>query len=383
MNRILAQCLKELNQFRRDRLTVALALILPLGMLLIYGYAIRLETKNIPLSIQDFDNSFLSRNYVERLYATNQFVPAPTIISAPTAAIDRGVAKAVLVIPPNFSRQIKSNKSIDVQVLVDGTDVNNARVIQNSIRATTNFFLESDNFQSSTQSPVHLRKTKVPAGDRWSITTRTRLWFNPGRKESLYIVPGIYGVIFWVFPSMLTAIAMVREKEQGTIIQVYASDLSASEWLLGKGLAYLLVALAETLVVMVVSVVLFQLRLQVEPIPLIVGTLTFLAASVSFGLLVGTRASNQTAAVQGTAIAGFLTAFLLSGFIYRLENIPFPLSLISNIIPARYYIVVTRDAFVRGTGWAGVWYVPLIVGLIGFLIFMAATRNLKRMQLPD
>jgi len=367
MKRILAQCLKELNQFRRDRLTVALALILPLGMLLIYGYAIRLETKNIPLSVRDFDNSYLSRSYVERLYATNQFVPAPTIDSSPTAAIDRGVAKAVVVIPPDFSRQIKSNKSVDVQVLVDGTDVNNARVIQNSIRATTNFFLQSNHLQPSTQK----------------VTTRTRLWFNPGRKESLYIVPGIYGVILWVFPSMLTAIAMVREKEQGTIIQVYASDLSAVEWLLGKGLAYLLVAIAEALVVMSVSVVLFGLRLQVEPIPLIIGTLTFLAASVAFGLLVGTRASNQTAAVQGTAIAGFLTAFLLSGFIYRLENIPFPLSLISNIIPARYYILITRDAFVRGTGWAGVWYVPLIVGLIGFLIFMAATRNLKRMQLPD
>jgi ABC-2 type transport system permease protein len=367
MKRIVAQCLKELNQFRRDRLTVALALILPIGMLLIYGYAIRLETKNIPLSVQDFDNSPLSRSYVERLYATNQFVPAPTVSYSPTAAIARGVAKAVVVIPPDFSRQIKSNKSIDVQILVDGTDVNNARVIQNSIRATTNFFLQSNNLQPSTQK----------------VTTKTRLWFNPGRKESLYIVPGIYGVILWVFPSMLTAIAMVREKEQGTIIQVYASDLSASEWLLGKGLAYLLVALAEALAVMSVSFVLFGLRLQVEPIPLIIGTLTFLAASVSFGLFVGTRASNQTAAVQGTAIAGFLTAFLLSGFIYRLENIPFPLSLISHLIPARYYILVTRDAFVRGTGWTGVWYVPLIIGLIGGVIFLAATRNLKRMQLPD
>jgi ABC-2 type transport system permease protein len=102
MNRILAQCLKELNQFRRDRLTVALALILPLGMLLIYGYAIRLETKNIPLSVQDFDNSYLSRSYVERLYATNQFIPAPIINSSPTTAINRGIAKAVVVIPPTF-----------------------------------------------------------------------------------------------------------------------------------------------------------------------------------------------------------------------------------------------------------------------------------------
>lgn len=367
MKRILTQCFKELNQFRRDRLTVALALILPLGMLLIYGYGVRLEAKNIPLGVQDFDNSPLSRGYVERLYATNQFIPTPTVSSSAITAIDRGVAKAVVVISPDFSRQIKSNKSVDVQVLVDGTDVNNARVIQNSIRATTNFFLQSNNFQSSTQI----------------LSAITRIWFNPGRKESLYIVPGIYGIILWVFPSLLTAIAVVREKEQGTIIQVYASDLTAKEWLLGKGLAYFLVALAETLVVFSVSIVLFGLRLQVQPIPLITGTLTFLAASVSFGLFVGSRVSNQTAAVQGTASVGFLSAFLLSGFIYRLENIPFPLSLISNLIPARYYILVTRDAFVRGTGWAGIWYVPLIIGLIGGVIFMVATRNLRRMQLPD
>lgn len=367
MKKIWNQCVKELAQFRRDRLTMALALILPVGMLLIYGYAIRLETKNIPLSIQDFDNSPLSRSYVERLYATNQFIPTPTVSSSPTVPVDRGIAKAVVVIPPDFSRQIKSNKSVDVQVLVDGTDVNNARVIQNSIRATTNFFLQSNNLQPSTQK----------------VITRTRLWFNPGRKESLYLVPGIYGVIFWVFPSMLTAIALVREKEQGTIIQVYASHLSATEWLLGKGLAYLLVALAEALIVMVVSVLLFGLSLQVEPVPLIVGTLTFLAASVAFGLFVGTRASNQSGAVQGTAIAGFLTAFLLSGFIYRLKNIPFPLSLVPNLIPARYYILVTRDAFLRGTGWAGVWYLLLIIALFGFVLFMMAVRNLQSMQLPD
>jgi ABC-2 type transport system permease protein len=367
MNRILTQCLKELNQFKRDRLTVALALILPLGILLIYGYAIRLEIKNIALGIQDFDNSFLSRAYVERLYANNQFAPAPIGTLAPKTAIARGVAKVVVVIPPDFSRHLKSNKSVSVQVLVDGTDVNNARVIQNSLRATTNFFLQNHQLQPKTQK----------------VTTQTRLWFNPGRKESLYIVPGIYGVILWVFPSMLTAIAMVREKEQGTIIQVYASDLSAREWLLGKGLAYLLVALAQALVIMSVSAILFGLRLRVEPMPLIIGTLTFLAASVSFGLLVGTRARNQTAAVQGTAIAGFLTAFLLSGFIYRLENIPFPLSLISYLIPARYYILITRDAFLRGTGWAGVWHGPLIISLIGGLFFMAAIGNLKQMQLPD
>ena len=180
---------------------------------------------------------------------------------------------------------------------------------------------------------------------------------------------------------MLAAICVVRENEQGTAIQVYASDLSSTEWLLGKCLAYWLVAIAEAIIMMMVSVILFDLRLQTGAIPLLLGTGVYLAAAVSFGLLVGARSGNQNGAVQGTAIVGFLTSFLLSGFIYRLENIPFPLSLISNIIPARYYILLTRDAFVRGAGWSSIWYVPIIVGLIGLVLFKAATRTMQRMQL--
>lgn len=369
MKRVLSQCVKELNQFRRDRLTVALAFILPVAVLLIYGYAIRLEAKNIPLSIQDFDNSFYSRTYVARLFATNQFEPAPLNSSNPAASIDRGAAKATVVIPPDFERRIKAHQPVTVQALVDGTDVNNARIIQNSLRATTQFFLRSSGLVSEER--------------RSPINAQVRLWFNPGRKESLYIVPGIFGVILWVFPSMLAGIAMVREKEMGTIIQVYASDLSATEWLLGKELAYLIVGLGEALVVMIIAVLLFGLQIRGDPTTLLVGTVIYLAASVAFGLLVGARAGNQTGAVQGTAIAGFLTALLLSGFIYRIENIPFPLSLLSNIIPARYFIEITRDVFVRGTGWIGIWYAPLMILLIGGFFFHTATRILKRMQFSD
>ncbi|MEO1389015.1 MAG: ABC transporter permease [Cyanobacteria bacterium J06634_6] len=369
MKRVWSQCIKELNQFRRDRLTVALAFLLPLAMLLIYGYAIRLEAKNIPISIQDFDNSALSRTYVERLFATNQFLPAPLIDGNPIASLDQGLAKATVIIPPDFAKQIKSRQPVTVQALVDGTDGNNARIIQVSLRATTRFFMRSSNL--------------VPAGAQPPIQANVRLWFNPGRKESLYIVPGIFSVILWVFPSMLSGIALVREKEEGTVAQVYASDLGATEWLLGKELAYVMVGLGEALVVITVAVVLFGLRIQGDFTTVLVGTVVYLAASVAFGLLVGARASNQTGAVQGTAIAGFLTALLLSGFIYRLENIPFPLSLLPNAIPARYYVEITRDAFVRGTGWIGVWYGPLAIGFIGFLCFCVAARILGEMQFDD
>jgi ABC-2 type transport system permease protein len=366
IKRVLSQAKKELAQFRRDRLTVALALILPLGMLLIYGYAIRLEAKNIPLSVQDFDNSPLSRTYVERLFATNQFIPTPLAGRSPLSSLDQGTAKATVVIPPNFGRDVEES-STTVQVLVDGTDVNNARVIQSSIRAVTNFFIQS------------LPGRQRPEG----VFAKVRIWFNPGRNEALYVVPGIFGVVFWVFPSMLSAISVVREKEQGTVIQVYASDLSSTEWLLGKWFAYWLVAIAEAVLAITVSMTLFGLRLQTSSFPLLIGTGIYLGAAVSFGLFIGAKSSNQNAAVQGTAIAGFLASFLLSGFIYRLDNVPFPLNLVPNIVPARYYILLTRDAFVRGSGWSSIWYVPIVLGVMGIILFKGATKVMQRMQLSD
>ena len=379
--KVLVQCRKELAQFKRDRLTLAMAFLLPLITLLIFGFAIRLEAKNISLFIQDFDLSPLSRSYIESLFATNQFTQVSSFklplfdstansqshLQHPQKAIERGMAKAAVIIPPDFSRRIKAGKSSTVQVLIDSTDANNARVIKNSIKATTTNFLRSYGLQ--------------PARNK--IIAQVRLWFNPGRKESLYIVPGVYAFILWVYPSLLTSIAMVREKEQGTILQVYASTISATELLLGKGLAYLLIGIVQALFIMILGSFIWGLRLVGDPITLLIGSLIFLADSVMFGLLIGVRSSDQNSAVQSLAPISFIMALLLSGFIYPLSNIPFPLSLVSRIVIPRYYIEITRDAYVRGTGWAGVWFSIMVLIIMGILIFNAAHLGLKRMQLPD
>lgn len=367
MRRIWEQCRKELAQFQRDRLSLALTFLLPLITLLIFGFAIRLEAKNIPLLVQDLDNSYLSRSYVERLFATNLFQPTSWSSSKSVSeAIERGVAKVAVVIPPEFSHNIKTAKPCAVQVLVDGTDVNNGRIVQNNIQATTNFFLQSSGLQPTNK-----------------ITAEVVIWFNPGRKESLYFVPGVYGFVLWVYPSILAAIAMVREQEQGTIIPVYASSLSAAELLLGKGLAYLLVGLSEALFIMILGSLIFELGFIGNPFFLLIGTPVFLATSVLFGLFVGVNAKNQNAAVQNVGFTGLLTSLLLSGFIYPLSNIPFPLSLLSYIVPARYYIELSRNVFVRGSGWTEVWFGLTIVASIGLLLFKGAHQRLRRMQLPD
>ena len=186
----------------------------------------------------------------------------------------------------------------------------------------------------------------------------------------------MYGVILWIFPSLLTAIAMVREKEKGTILQVYASSISATELLLGKGMAYLLIVIG-------LGTIIFQVGLVNNPITLLLGTLIFLIDSVMFGLLVGVRSNNQNSAVQIISLVGFITSLLLSGFIYPLNNIPFPLSLVTNVVPARYYINITRDAFLRGTGWSGVWFDFLMLTILGLVFFNVSRRILSKMQISD
>jgi len=368
MKRILSQCSKELSQFKRDRLTLALAFLLPLITLFIFGFAIRLEAKNIPLVIQDFDRSQISQRYVAKLFATNQFIFVPwNVNDSVEIALDRAIAKAGVIIPPEFSRHIAAGKIADVQVLVDGTDSNNARVIKNSIKATTNDFMLSEGL--------------IPESNL--LTTRSRIWFNPARQESLYIVPGVFAVVLWIFPSLLSAIAMVREKERQTILQVYASSMTSTELILGKGLAYLIVSLGIALIVMGVGAIVFGLSFAGDPTPLFVAIPIYLWASVMFGTMLGTRTNNQNAAVQGVALVGFLTALLLSGFIYPLNNIPFPLSLLPNVIPARYFIEITRDAYVRGTGWIGVWFAEIMIFAIGMFFFNVARKVLSRMQLSD
>lgn len=374
MKRILAQCNKELLQFWRYGITVALAFLLPLITLFIYGFAIRLEAKNIPIIIQDFDKRPLSRDYIDRFKASKQFnIKHPALINGKysdesnlyiTKALDTGKAKVGMIIPPDFTRNIKRNKICDVQFIVDGTDVVNAKVIKNSIPAITNFFLSENNLQ----------KTNPP------IKSRTRIWFNPGRKESLFIVPGVFAVVLALFPAIIAGIAMAREKEEGTIIQVYASGIEAHELILGKMLAYLIIAIGEAIVLMTIGCFVFKLRLVGSFIIFILGTLVFLATTVMYGVMAGIIADTQRTSIQMTGITMALSVILFSGFIYPLSNVPFPISLLTYIVPSRYFMEIIRSSFVRGGGFSGTWHLILAMLLVFLLEFYIAWRKMRKMQ---
>jgi len=372
MRRIRNQFFKELEQFQRDRLGVALAFILPVIALLIIGFAIRLEAKNIPLVVRDLDQSTLSRSYIEQLYATNLFVPAEWQGVRFPDAIDRGTAQVQVTIPPGFAADVNAGRTGEVLVVIDGSDVINARVTQLAVDGVT---------LSAVQRA--LGEGQLGELEQLAIVAQVRLWFNPGRQESLFIVPGSYGVILAIFPPLLIAIALVREKEQGTILQLYASSLSAVELLLGKSLAYMLVGLGEAVLLFIVGLLLFGVRFIGDPIPLVIGTLIFLFTGVQLGLIIGIFTTTQSAAVQAIGTIKVLTAFLLAGFLFPLNSVPFPFSVASYLVPVRYYIELCRDVFVRGSGWFGTWYLIVAMVLLGIAEFGIAWWGMRRMQLSS
>lgn len=366
MKKILAQFHKEVAQFTRDKLTLALAFFLPLLSLLLFGFGVRLEIKGIDLVVQNFDNGLMSYDLVDRIYNNAQFIAHKWSGPHPLEyALDRGYAKAAVIIPPNFSRTLRAGNQANFQVFVDATDVNNARVIKNSIIGTTQGFVKANHLSTNRQI----------------IEPDIRLWFNPGRKESLYVVPGAIGLCLWIYPSLLAALAMVREKESGTILQVYAASITAFEFIAGKILAYLAIGIAECLLLLLASLLCFKLYFVGDPTPFIIGTLLFITSAVSFGVFIGTRTNSQSAAVQGVAVGGFTTALLFSGYLYPIRNIIHPLNYATIFVPNRWFIELARDAFVRGGNWLYDWYLPIFLAIGAIFFFALARKNLKRMQL--
>src|SRR5262249_10275751 len=208
-----------------------------------------------------------------------------------------------------------------------------------------------------------------------------RLWYNPGLSSKKFYGPGIFVLGLSMFPPLLAALAMARETEQKTILQVYVSSISAHEFLLGKILAFTAVALAESVLMLSVLFTYFGLRLAGDPTPFVLATIVYALCVASFGTMVGATVPSQVAAMQTVALGGFLLVFLLSGLIFPIENIPPGLRWISNFVWGRYYIEVVRDALLQGGGWPAVGWKVLVIGLIGTVFYRIAWHGMRRMQL--
>ena len=365
MRRIFSQARKELTQLVRDRLALALALVLPLILLFLLSTAISLTVHNLPLVIQDLDDSSQSRRLADAFRSSISFhVVSWPPDRKPEDALTANVARGVLIVPRSFSRDLARGTNPQVQLLVDATDSNTARIVQGYVKQVTNAFNQSSGATASTAL----------------IGAQVRLWYNPGRDSPKFYAPGIFVMGISMFPALLAALAMAKEGEQKTILQVYVSSISAHEFLLGKILAFMAVAAGEWLLGMITLLTVFGLHIAGDPTPFMVGSVLYAFCVVSFGTFVGAGIPNQAAAIQAVALAGFLLVFLLSGLIFPVENIPIGLRWISYIVWGRYYIEIVRDALLQGGGWPAMWSSVLMIAVLGSACYAMAWKTMRRMQ---
>ncbi len=306
MKKILAQTGKELRQFSRDKLTVTLALVLPMILMWLIGTCISLTVHDLPVAIKDMDQTPMSRHYVETIGGSITFRIVPANATGKVEMpLDKEHARAVIVIPEHFERDIERHQSPEVQWLIDGTDANTSNMIRGDAAAATQAF-----------------NARYVANAAPAIQPRIRYWFNPGQDSDKYIGPGIFAVGLALFPPLLVALAMSREGERKTILQVYVSSIRAHEYLLGKTIAYMIVGVAQWLLTFALGVLLFGIWFKGDPVPLIVSSFVYLFCTVAFGAMIGATIPDQAAAIQAVQNVCFLLSYLLSGFVFPISNIP-------------------------------------------------------------
>jgi ABC-2 type transport system permease protein len=365
MRRIFAQTRKELTQILRDRMALGLALLLPVMQLILMGSSISLSVKDLPVAVQDLDDSPASHRFVDAFRQSITFHIIPMAADLPPESVfTENRARAALIIPEHFGRDIARGTNSPVQMLIDASDSNTAKLVAGYSSEISNAW-NAANGAASHAEPV---------------SAAIRFWYNPGRDSKKFYGPGIFVLALSLFPPLLATLAMAKEGEQKTILQVYVSSISAHEFLLGKIFTFMVVAGCECLVLLTLLFTYFGLSFAGDPTPFIVATVLYAFCTSSFGSMIGAAIPNQAAAMQAVALGGFLLVFMLSGLIFPIQNIPDQIRWLSNFIWGRYYIDIVRDALLQGGGWPAVWWKVIIIGVIGSIFYTLGWRNLRRMQ---
>jgi ABC-2 type transport system permease protein len=368
MRRILAQARKELTQLLRDRLAVGLALLLPVVLLLLQTLAISLTVKDMPIIVQDLDQSQASERLIDAFRQSLSFhVTSWPTDRGPEQAFTSNKARGALIIPENFGRHVARGDDATVQILIDASDGNTAQIISGDAARIVRAF-NSENAGAARAQPV---------------SAAIRLWYNPSRSSQKFYGPGIFVMAMSIFPPLLATLAMSKEGEQKTILQVFVSNISAHEFLLGKIAAFMLVGFVEAAVLMAILFMGFGLRFVGDPTPFLIATILYMFCVATFGNMIGAAIPSQVAAMQAVATAGFLLVYMLSGLLFPIQNIPAAIRWISNFVWGRYYIEIVRDSLLAGGGWPSVWARVLAIAAIGSVFYVIAWRNLRRMQVKD
>lgn len=339
---------KEFRQIKRDRKVLAILTLVPAMLLLLNGYALNFDVKNITLAVYDAEKSSQSREFVNSFITSGYFTYTEYLTDYTQAQelIDEGKVKLVLVIPANFSRQLISGRQATVQMLVDGMDSNSATTIIGYAQAVT--------LQYSQKIVLHNfvkigRKSYIP------INYQARIWYNPEMKSAKFLVPGLIAFILAITGVIATSLSIVKEKERNTIEQIDVSPLKPLSLIIGKMIPYAIISLVAAALVLIAAYFLFDVVVRGSLFLLFLATLIFICAALSLGLFVSTISDSQQVAFQIASVVSMLPTMILSGFMFPIRSMPVFLQILSNITPAKFYLVIMRGIVLKGVGLEAFW----------------------------
>ena len=357
---------KELRQIRRDRRTLLILLFVPVFFLLIYGYALNFDIRNVQLGLQDNDRSTASRELVSAFVNSGYFDLVGEAVNpdAIDDMLDRDEARAVLVIPARFGADVAAGRPTSVQFIVNGDNANTATTVVGYANGLIN-----------SQSSQYELKARAGSLTGPVLTVEPRVWYNPELRSTLFLVPGLIAYIAMLTAVVSTALSIVREKEAGTMEQVRMSPIGPVPYVLGKTAPYFVVSLISSMSIVVAAIVLFDMPMRGSWFVLVGVVSLFLVGALAFGLLISSIADSQQVAFQVALLTSFLPTLMLSGFIFPISSMPTFLQVVTRIVPARYFLVALRGIVLKGVGPAD--FLPDIFALVVYAVVILGLASVR------
>lgn len=363
-----AMVVKELRQVSRDRRTLLILIFVPALFLLLYGYALNFDIRNIKLAVDDRDGTTASRALIAAFTNSGYFTYAGSVYGGPSLErmIDTNDARAALVIPANYSRDLARRTPVRIQVIVNGDNANTAAAVVGYAGAIV---------AEAGAEMVALLAGAPGTTPQALVGFEPRVWYNPQLRSTLFLVPGLIAYITMITAVISTSLAVVREKERGTMEQIRMAPVSPLAFVLGKTVPYSVIAFVSAVLIVLVSMALFDLPQRGPWWLLFLSIGLFLIGAQGQGLLISTVANTQQVAFQLALLSSFLPTFILSGFIFPITSMPPAVQLITRVVPARYFVSALRSVVLKGAGIEVVW--PSLVALVIFASVMLGLSALR------
>jgi ABC-2 type transport system permease protein len=361
-SRMLAIARKEFLHIIHDPRSLLIIFAMPIIQLVMFGYALDMEIKNVDLAVIDYDHSIQSRHLIEQFEGSEFFNVASyngSIDNMEQLFLERK-AKAVLIINQDFAQGFQRNIATPIQIIIDASDPNAGTLIKNYCSQVVNAF--NQKYTSKPSLPLEVEST---------------IWFNPDLKSAFFFVPGLLALLLIMICALLTSITVTREKEMGTMEQILVSPVKANEIIIGKVLPYIGISILVGALILVIGIILFGVPFNGSYTLLFFLSTLYIITALSLGLMISTIASTQQVAMMIALISTLLPTVFLSGFIFPLSAMPEILQIISNIVPAKYYLMIVRGVLIKGNTFFQLIEPTAILVLMTFLLLIIALRRFK------